>query len=268
MTSCKDAIKMFGESEVRNKDKEIPAEAKQVKLYFMIPPIQKMDPAALSTLKACEHLALSSNSIDKIANLSGMENLKILSVGRNNIKKLENMDAIADRLEELWMSYNPISSLAGVEKLHKLRVLYVGNCKISDKKELMRLEACPSIEEVVFYGNPLHRDIQAKSGDLAWPAFVMELLPNLRKIDGITCVEWRTRMNEGNEAQLREIFDKMDTDNSGDVDLKEMKAALADEEVCSYCKLSPAKVDEVFAAIDADGSGSLSWEEFKAHFQR
>ena len=71
----------------------------QVKLYFMIPPIQKMDPAALSTLKACEHLALSSNTIDKIANLGGLENLRILSVGRNNIKKLENMDALADRLE-------------------------------------------------------------------------------------------------------------------------------------------------------------------------
>jgi hypothetical protein len=145
-----------------------------VKLYFMIPPIAKMDPAALSTLKSCEHLALSSNSIDKIANLGGIDNLRILSVGRNNIRKLENMDAIADRLEvpsrpcvaphvrsaprvveshnialccdsagggtvqELWMSYNPISSLGGIEKLRKLRVLYMGNCKVE-------LPACPLV---------------------------------------------------------------------------------------------------------------------------
>ena len=83
----------------------------------MIPPISKMDPAALSSLKSCEHLALSSNSIDKIANLGGLENLRILSVGRNNIKKLENMDAIAERLEvkhDLAKRLHPSHSLVTV----------------------------------------------------------------------------------------------------------------------------------------------------------
>lgn len=57
------------------------------------------------------HLALSTNSIEKITSLSGMENLKILSLGRNLIKKIENLDAVADTLEELWMSYNVIANL-------------------------------------------------------------------------------------------------------------------------------------------------------------
>merc|ERR1711966_299183 len=95
MTSCRDAIKVFEANETRNKEKCPATDAKHVKLYFMIPPITKMDAAALSTLKACEHLALSTNNIDKIANLSAMENLKILSLGRNNIKKLENLDGLA-----------------------------------------------------------------------------------------------------------------------------------------------------------------------------
>lgn len=102
----------------------------------MIPPIEKMD-ATLSTLKACKwvsrtrhlhlrwgnlvstrnpphtcrHLALSTNNIEKISSLSGMENLRILSLGRNLIKKIENLDAVADTLEELWISYNQIASL-------------------------------------------------------------------------------------------------------------------------------------------------------------
>lgn len=40
-----------------------------------------------------------------------MENLRILSLGRNLIKKIENLDAVADTLEELWISYNQIASL-------------------------------------------------------------------------------------------------------------------------------------------------------------
>ena len=57
------------------------------------------------------HLALSTNAIEKISSLSGMDNLKILSLGRNLIKKIENLDAVAETLEELWLSYNLISSL-------------------------------------------------------------------------------------------------------------------------------------------------------------
>jgi len=224
MTSCRDAIKSFEASDVRNPKCFKAEDAIQVKLYFMIPPIQKMDPAALSTLKGCEHLALSSNSIDKIANLSGMDKLRILSIGRNNIRKLENLDAISDRLEELWMSYNPVSSINGIEKLQNLRVLYMGNCKIADKKEFMRLCELPKLEEIVFYGNPIHRGIADKEGELVWAQWVMEILPDLRKLDGISTVEWRAKLSEGNEAELQEIFEKMDADGSGDVTIAEMKS--------------------------------------------
>ncbi len=43
-----------------------------------------------------------------------MDSLKILSLGRNLIKKLENLDAVADTLEELWISYNQVASLVSV----------------------------------------------------------------------------------------------------------------------------------------------------------
>jgi Leucine-rich repeat (LRR) protein len=60
------------------------------------------------------HLALSTNSIEKISSLSGMDNLRILSLGRNLIKKIENLDAVADTLEELWMSYNQLEKLVSL----------------------------------------------------------------------------------------------------------------------------------------------------------
>jgi hypothetical protein len=117
--------------------------APQVELLAQRPPIERMD-ASLSSLKACtrvrappasthrgllllgghlgcgggngvrarRHLSLSTNNIEKITNLAGLDNLQILSLGRNQIKKLENLDPLADTLLELWVSYNLLERLA------------------------------------------------------------------------------------------------------------------------------------------------------------
>merc|ERR1711977_805794 len=168
MTSCRDAIKAFEANTERNEKQEKADEAKYVKLYGMYPPITKIDPAALSTLKACEQLSLSSNNIDKVGNLAGMESLKILSLGRNLIKKLDNMDGLGNKLEQLWISYNSISSLGGIEKLKCLKILFIGNNKIGDVKEVNRLCEIPELEELVLFGNPFHQNMVAKDGEMAY----------------------------------------------------------------------------------------------------
>jgi len=60
------------------------------------------------------HLALSTNNIEKISSLAGMDALRILSLGRNLLKKIENVEVVADTLEELWLSYNLIEKLVSV----------------------------------------------------------------------------------------------------------------------------------------------------------
>ena len=95
-----------------------------MKLYGFMPPIAKLD-ASLSTLKKCKKLSLSTNTIDKITSVSGMDSLEILSLGRNNIKKIEGLDGVADTLKELWISYNNIEKLAGIEKLKALEILFM-----------------------------------------------------------------------------------------------------------------------------------------------
>jgi len=263
MTSCRDAIKLFEGNKARNKEGLKAEDAIQVKLYFMIPPISKMDGAALSTLKACEHLAMSTNNIDKIANLSGMENLKVLSLGRNNIKKLENMDGVGGRLEQLWVSYNPIDKLTGIEKCKELTVFFMGNCKVSAEKEFDKLCEVPKLEELVFYGNPLHKKLVDEGGEMGYVRFVHEKLPNLRKLDGISMVEWKQKMNSGNLEQLKEVFAKMDADNNGTLSVKEVKDALKDEEIQNFLRVTPAKVDEEFAKIEGD---ELTFDQFVEHF--
>jgi len=66
-------------------------------LSAQMPPIEKMD-ASLTNLKACVKLSLSSNTIEKFANLNGLTNLKILCLARNNIKNLNGLDSIGQTL--------------------------------------------------------------------------------------------------------------------------------------------------------------------------
>merc|ERR1712178_168655 len=147
-----------------------------------------------------------------------------------------------------------------------LRVLFMGNCKVSSEKEFQKLAELPNLEELVFFGNPLQKAIVDKEGELGWPKYVLTVLPNLRKLDGITMVEWQQKMSGGNGAELKELFDKIDADGNGEVSVKELKEALKDEEVQAHLKLTAAKVDETFKQIDTDGSGALSWEEFEKYF--
>lgn len=266
MTTCKQAIANFAADPKRNKDGKPPEECENVKLYFQTPPIQKIDGPSLATLKACQHLALSTNNIEKMVNLAGMENLRILSLGRNKIKKLDQLDAIADRLEELWISYNNLSSFAGIEQCSKLRCFYAGNNNVSDPREISRLQVLPALEEFVFFGNPWERKISSEDNPLVYAEKTLGLLPNLRRLDGIAAVQWRTKITEGNEVELRSLFEQMDADGSGDLSLQEIRVALDDEKIRRSSMISKEKADILFAQADEDGSGTIDWEEFRKYF--
>lgn len=114
--------------------------------------------------RARRHLSLSTNNIDKISGLAGLENLKILSLGRNLLKKIEGLDAVAGTLEEFWLSYNgPLASLAGLEKCSNLRILYLSNCKISSWNEVERLAPLSKLEELLLVGNPLYNEFNSNN---------------------------------------------------------------------------------------------------------
>ncbi|WZN58558.1 light chain of dynein [Chloropicon roscoffensis] len=173
-TALKDAIKNF---EAAKGVKA--AETEKVELYGQEPPIVKLD-SALGTLKACKHLALSTNCIASIQNLAGLENLKVLSLGRNQIKKFDNIEAVSSTLEEIWISYNLIESLSGLDKAKGLKKLYMSNNLIAKWSEIEKLQANPELEEVLFVGNPFVDEDNA-----AYRIQMIKTLPNLKKIDGL-----------------------------------------------------------------------------------
>ncbi|XP_014805778.1 PREDICTED: dynein light chain 1, axonemal isoform X3 [Calidris pugnax] len=157
-TTIKDALAKWEE-----KNGQKASEAKEVKLYGQIPPVETMD-ESLSTLVNCEKLSLSTNRIERIANLNSLKNLKILSLGRNNIKNLNGLEAVADTLEELWISYNFIEKLRGIRVMKKLKVLYMSNNLVKD------------------WGNPLQE--KYTSDQSSWFEEATKRVPKLRKLDG------------------------------------------------------------------------------------
>ena len=47
---------------------------------------------SLNQLENCEKLCLSNNEIERIINLPKLKHLKVLSLGRNNIKRLTGLE--------------------------------------------------------------------------------------------------------------------------------------------------------------------------------
>lgn len=194
MTTCEAAIKTWEEE-----SKETAADAKKVLLYCQIPPISKMD-GKLNDLKKCQHLSLSTNSIDRFGNLT-LPELKILSVGRNHIKKIEKIDGLGGTLEELWMSYNILSSLDGLSSCKKLQVLYLSNNKIKSWDELDKLQANPELRDILLVGNPIYDNMTTEQQRVE----VLKHLPNLQKIDGVVVTpSEREAATNGGEMSQRE----------------------------------------------------------------
>jgi len=144
-----------------------------------IPPIGKLD-SALNSLVNVKKLSLSTNSIDKMISLPGLKNLEILSLGRNQIKKIAGLEEVGSTLKELWISYNHISTLDGLHPCVKLTTLFIGNNKIKQWEELSKLGANSALDNILLIGNPLYEGLTRKA---AAPR-VMAMLPSLRTVDG------------------------------------------------------------------------------------
>lgn len=125
-------------------------------------------------------LSLSTNQIDRLIPFGGMKKLRILSLGRNNIKKIEKLEDLSETLEELWISYNQISSLDGLAPLRKLQVLYMSNNRLKDFSELEKLTANTELRDVLFVGNPMYDGIDRAEAKLQ----VLKRIPHVMKIDG------------------------------------------------------------------------------------
>ncbi|GFR04014.1 dynein light chain 1, axonemal [Trichonephila clavata] len=181
----KDGLKKWAE-----KTGENASEATVIKLNGWIPSIDKLD-ASLATLTNCEKLSLSTNMIDKLTNLNTLSKVKILSVGRNNLKSLNGIEGISETLEELWASYNNIDKLKAASSLKNLRVLYLSNNNLKDANELKHLAELPKLEDLVLKGCPIESILGEN-----YRSKVAEIIPQLKKLDGTSLISSEPAVEE------------------------------------------------------------------------
>ena len=97
--------------------------------------------------------------ISMINNLQNMKCLKILSLGRNLVKSLAGIEAVADTLEELWISYNRIEKLTPLTKMRTLKTLFMAHNFVYQWDQFVQLQELPCLKDLVFLGNPLEEEL-------------------------------------------------------------------------------------------------------------
>ena len=190
VAKAKQGIKQREEEVLAESDRLVAVverEVENVKLNFSRPPIDKLDPAIISTLTNCRHLSLSTNCIEKMVPIAGLKKLEILSLGRNQIRKIYGLEEIGSNLKELWISYNQIEKLDGLAPhCTALQVLYIAHNKIKDWNELDKIKDLPALTNCVFLGNEIYDKFPNKEeGRLQ----VLKRLPKLTMIDNVLVTE-------------------------------------------------------------------------------
>ena len=106
--------------------------------------------------------------------------MKILSVGRNNLKKIDGSLAAdhGNTLEQLWASYNKIGSLDGIDKLSALTTLYLSNNKIANFDELSKLADLAELRDLLLIGNPCYEGLSKDERRIE----VIKRLPQVTKL--------------------------------------------------------------------------------------
>lgn len=92
---------------------------------------------------------------------------------------------VAGTLEELWLSYNAVSSLEGLAACSRLRVLYLSNNALREWAEVERLAELPALRELLLVGNPLYEGAERAASRAA----VLRRLRGLAKLDNELVLE-------------------------------------------------------------------------------
>jgi len=177
VTSCKEAIKKWEQTTGKT-----PGEATEVKLIATIPPIDKMD-EMLNSFENCQKLSLSTNVIEKFIPLPKLKNLKILSLGRNNIKRISSLEEVGASLEELWLSYNQIEKLDGLAPCVRLHTFFLSNNRVRSWEEVPKLAQLPEIKTVLLKRNPIYAEGKEEQM-LENVCQVVKRIPQIETVDG------------------------------------------------------------------------------------
>ena len=111
--------------------------------------------------------------------------MEVLSLARNQIKRIQGLDEVGSTLKELWLSYNIIEKLEGLQSCVKLTTLYISHNQIKTLDEVAKLSQLPSLKDLLIAENPIYKD---KDKDTMKP-LVLKRVPALEILDGKVVTE-------------------------------------------------------------------------------
>ncbi len=114
-----------------------------------------------------------------------IENLEVLSLARNQIKRIQGLDEVGPTLKELWLSHNLIEKLEGLQSCVKLTTLYISHNKIKSLDEVAKLSQLPSLKELLIADNPVYGDKDRE----AMKPLIVKRVPWLEILDGKVVTE-------------------------------------------------------------------------------
>ena len=174
--SLREAVRMW-----EQKTGLSPNETTDVNLMCQLPtPIDRLD-ESINQFLIVEKLTISTNAIERFVPMPKLQQLKILSLGRNALKRIQYLDDLAGTLEQLWLSYNQIDKLDNLQNLQKLHTLLIANNKIKNWDEVAKLSANTELKIVMLVGNPIYTATQRADN---WP-MVVRRAPQIESIDGV-----------------------------------------------------------------------------------
>jgi Leucine-rich repeat (LRR) protein len=153
--------------------------------------------------KNLKTVILRDNNFSKIESLHHMNQLNYLDVSRN---KIDNVEKVClgelPYLQILICDDNIIKNINGLTKFESIKFLSCQNNKINDINCLDRLSCLKKLKEIILKGNPICKDYYYREN-------LIQLIPNLIKIDGRTIIEEERENSKINLNERKSNFNNL-----------------------------------------------------------
>lgn len=137
----------------------------------------------LDKLTALRELNLSSNNISQLENISQLGNLTSLNLASNKLTGTLGSLAGLSSLTHLNVSYNALSSLAGIGELQgpdsKLKVVNAKNNALASLQVCAVLAGCVSLRDLSVGGNPISQLPNYRQA-------ILSVLPHITQLDNLS----------------------------------------------------------------------------------
>ena len=134
---------------------------------------------------------LTLNIINTRSNNKNLDSIKTLNLWGCKLSDISILKQLP-ALETISLSENQIKDISVLKTLKNLRELYLKGNQISDWDQINNLKDCKKLEKLVLKGNPI-------SNNSEYPKKVIEILPQLVKLDDKEIKEIKSMKNEIND---------------------------------------------------------------------